>query len=82
VKPLALLMAVREGLVVPVVSTFRVSPGVVGGEGGPPVMLKAVAELGVTVKVSLPLPPVARTFCVLEKLIVVPSRTAAVALKV
>ena len=54
------------GLVVPDVSTFSASPGEAGGEGEPPLMVKKVAELGVTLKVSLPLPPDAVTLCVFE----------------
>src|SRR5262249_61576194 len=47
------------GLVVPARMTLSVSPGLAGGFGSLPWMVKATVVLGVTLKVSLPLPPLA-----------------------
>src|SRR5262245_43442726 len=47
----------RVGLVVPVRSTLSVSPGSAGGVGRPPLRVSGLALLGVTLKVSLLLPP-------------------------
>src|SRR5262249_1505776 len=47
------------GLVVPARLTLSVSPGLAGGFGSLPWMVKATVALGVPLKVSPPLPPLA-----------------------
>src|SRR4030095_12252028 len=62
-------------LVVPAKLGHSVSPGEVGGLGALPFTLKVVVELGVTLNVSLPEPPLAVRLVALAYGIAVPGAT-------